>query len=64
MLLLEAQLGCHSLPNGQRSISFTDISLLFVDQCGHSLRFCHIEFDKEDIYDGYIRNQSFNFHWL
>ena len=32
-----------------------------MDQFGHSLRFGHIEFDKEDIYDGYIRNQSLTF---
>ena len=28
-------------------------SPLFVDQFGLSLRFCHLEFDKEANYDGY-----------
>ena len=39
----------HSL-TGRLAISA--ISLLFVDRFGRSLRFCHLEFVKEEIYDG------------
>ena len=33
-------------------LALSIISLLFVDRFGRSVRFCHLEFDKEDIYDG------------
>ena len=38
------------------------ISMLFVDRFGGSLRFCHLKFNKEVIYDGY-RNKKADLLW-
>ena len=35
------------------SITFSFVDPLYVDRFGRSLRFCHQEFVKEAIYDGY-----------
>ncbi len=45
----------HSLA-GRLAISA--ISLLVVDRFGHSLQRCHLEFDKEAIYDGWRSEKS------
>ena len=37
-------------------LAFSSISLMFVDQFGRSLLFCHIEFDKEPISDGLMEH--------
>ncbi len=42
----------HSVtPSFPGRLAISDISPLFVDRFGRSLRFCHLEFDKEAIYD-------------
>ena len=38
------------------------MSLLFVDRFGRYLRFCHLEFDKEAISNGYSR-ESAQYRW-
>ncbi len=35
-------------------LAFSSISQLFVDRNGRSLHFCHKEFDKEAISDGFM----------
>ena len=35
-------------------LALSAISPVFVDRFGYSLRFCHLEFDDEAIYDGFI----------
>ncbi len=42
------------------SLAFSAISLLFVIRFGRSLRFCHLKFDKEAIYNG-CRNKNLGF---
>ncbi len=37
-----------------KRLAFSSISPLIVDRFGSSLRFCHLELDKEAFYDGYL----------
>ena len=52
MLFLEAQLLYNLSVTDNVTIALSAISLLLVDRFGRSLRFCHLDFDKDAIYDG------------
>ena len=40
-------------------LAISAISPLFEDRFGRSLQFCHLQFDKESIYDGKSEKMSF-----
>ena len=61
ILFLDAQIFCNWInipPPVTSHLAFLTISPLFVDRFERSSRLCHVEFDKEAIYD-YYRSENF-----